>query len=167
MRLLSFVAALALVACGPKAAPVKEAAPAPQSAAQPGPSDPAAKLAAATIPLETQDFDKELSVDQVVAIEAGGKIFSTVGGDPAINGVYTFLAIPVEATDGPELSWKVFKIGDFNSWSLLEQDKTRVVLKVSHSIYDNAAGEVRTAEQRIAVALPGPDAKSVSITPLD
>lgn len=171
MRVLILFAALAVAACGPhkEAAkePSKAAASQSHSTALAGPNDPAAKLAAASIPLEAESYDKEISVDQVARVEAGGKIFSTVGGDPAINGSYTFLALPVDAADGPEVSWKVFKIGDFNSWELVKQNKTRVVLKISHSVYDDASGEVHTAEQKIAVALPAPNAKSVSVTPLD
>ncbi len=102
-------------------------------------------------------------VKWIDSAENGAKIYSTAGGDPAINGLYTFLAIPGEAPDG---GWRVFQIGDFNSWKIAEQAKDHIVLEVSRSWIDQASGEVRTLEEKLNVPLVGPDAAELVVTPV-
>jgi hypothetical protein len=151
---------VALLGCGPQAAPVKPEAPA--AAAPAGPN--AATLAAQVIVAEDAMDQAAASVNKVAQLERGdAKFFSTVGGDPAINGEYVFLAL----IDNPHDGWKVFKVGDFNSWSLVEQDGDRAVLQVSHSAIDQASGDVVTAEQRIAVTVPKFDATQINVTPVE
>lgn len=97
----------------------------------------------------------------IEASEAGAKIYSTAGGDPAINGLYTFLAIAGEAPDG---GWTVFQIGDFNSWEIAEQTKDHVVLKVSRSWVEQETGEIKTVEEKLKVPLVAPGARELTVT---
>jgi len=105
----------------------------------------------------------EAYVTQVVSLAApaGAKLYSTAGGDPAINGLYTYIAV---AGEPPENAWRVFEIGDFNSWTLDEDRGDSVVLSVSRSWVDER-GDVQTADERLIVAVPHPDDTVVTITP--
>ena len=93
--------------------------------------------------------------------DAPAKLFSTVGGDPAINGEYVFLAIlPDTPMDEP----KVYKIGDFNSWSLESQSAGQAVVKVSRSWIDGN-GDIKTADERYIVSVPPWSADELTVTP--
>jgi len=103
------------------------------------------------------------SVNKVIFLDrSDAKLFSTVGGDPAMNGEYVFLALMGEPAQG----WKVFRIGDFNSWELVEQSSDRAVLFVSRSAIDQPTGEIVTYEQRIAVDVPKYEATQVNVSPV-
>ena len=133
------------------------------SAALAAPEGPT--TAPATIPALTED-QPEASVTEVTWIESaenGAKIYSTAGGDPAINGLYTFLAIPGES---PDMGWRVFQIGDFNSWKVAEQTKDHVILEVSRSWVDQASGEIQTVEEKLSVPLVPPTATELTVTPV-
>lgn len=164
MRHIVFSVVLALAACGAqpeKAAEQTTDAAAPVVASGPNP----ATLSAASIPLEPQP-DAAANVARVIQLEReGAKLYSLVGGDPALNGEYVLLAL----FESPMEGWRTYRIGDFNSWDLVEQSAERVVLKVSHSAVDETSGEIVTAEQRLAIQLPAPGttASSVQMTPLD
>ena len=97
----------------------------------------------------------------IEASETGAKIYSTAGGDPAINGLYTFLAVAGESPDG---GWTVFLIGDFNSWEIAEQTKDHVVLKVSRSWVEQETGEIKTVEEKLKVPLVAPGARELTVT---
>lgn len=162
MKQVVVLATLALLACGPKAAEAPKPT-APAAAAAPAVSN-AATLAAQIVAAENVMDQAAASVNKVVPLERGdAKFFSTVGGDPAINGEYVFLALIGDPHEG----WKVFKVGDFNSWSLVEQDAEQAVLEVSHSAIDDASGEVVTTEQKLAVAVPKFEATQISVTPVE
>jgi hypothetical protein len=162
MRLIA-LAALALGACQPVA---------PQAAA---PAAPAAESPAAPVPLalkpsgpprtvqaEAGPMDAAYVTD-VRTIEGadGAKIFSTAGGDPAINGLYTYLAL----FTAPEGWTRVFQIGDFNSWEVVGESAERVTLKVSRSWIEEGSGDVKTAEEYLIVTLPDEQAGTVDVTP--
>ena len=84
----------------------------------------------------------------------GGKLFGTAGGDPAMNGLYTYLAFYVTPGDG----WQVFRIGDFLSYRIVSEGRGRLVLEVHESIMNEASGEIGSRRRRIAVSwTPGPD----------
>ena len=90
------------------------------------------------------------------------KLFSTAGGDPAINGLYTYLAIWTEE----ERDWsRIFMLGDFNSWDVIEESPTRIVLKVSRSWLAEGTGDIKTAEEKLIVTIPGEAATSIDVTP--
>ena len=116
--LIASAATLALAACSKPAAPTGESdvvpmaapaaatgAPASAAANPAKPSGPAAPVAAEA---EEDNIQWAASVTELVWLpDLNAKLFSTAGGDPAINGLYTYLAIPPEnAGDG----WKVFKL---------------------------------------------------------
>lgn len=162
MRLIA-LAALALAACQPVA---------PEAAA---PAAPAAESPAAPVPLtrkpsgpprmvqaEAAPMDAAYVTDvRMVEGADGAKIFSTAGGDPAINGLYTYLAL----FSAPEGWTRVFQIGDFNSWEVVEESAERVTLRVSRSWIEEGSGDIKTAEEYLIVTLPDEQARTVEITP--
>lgn len=158
--IVSAAFAVALAACGQAA----NTAPEPAPAATPSGPNAASLKAAALVPEPYDDaLGAAASVARVVVLERGdAKLYSTVGGDPAINGEYVFLAV----IGAPQEGWKVFKVGDFNSWDLVSQTPERVVLKVSHSAVEETTGEIVTAEQTIAVDVPAFAANEITLTPL-
>jgi len=162
MRLIA-LAALALAACQPVAPEAAApAAPAVESPAAPvplalKPSGPPRTVQAEAAPMEAA------YVTDVRMVEGadGAKIFSTAGGDPAINGLYTYLAL----FTAPEGWTRIFQIGDFNSWDVVEESAERVTLKVSRSWSEEGSGEVKTAEEYLIVTLPDEQAMTVDVTP--
>ncbi len=159
MRLI-VLAALALAACQPVApqttAPAAPAAESPAPVAL-KPSGPPRTVAAEGEPMEAAD------VTDVRMVEGadGAKIFSTAGGDPAINGLYTYLAL----FTAPEGWTRVFQIGDFNSWEVVEESAERVTLRVSRSWIEEGSGDIKTAEEYLIVTLPDEQARTVEVTP--
>ena len=101
------------------------------------------------------------SVTQVHAIVGGGKIFSTAGGDPAVNGLYPYLALYQDNATG----WRVFQIGDFESWRVVEQAPGRVVLHVVTGFIDQATGTAGRADSKLIVQFAGESATSITVTP--
>jgi hypothetical protein len=166
MKYAALAAALALAACQPAtqeaakpAEPVPPAA-APAPAAEPAkPSGPARTVAAEK---ESEDLSGAASVTDIHFVkDADVKLFSTAGGDPAINGLYTYLALFTQ----PEGWTRVFQIGDFNSWSVVEESPTRVVLKVSRSWIEEGTGDVKTADEKLIVDIPQDEAGPLTVTP--
>jgi len=166
MKYAAFAAALALAACQPatqdaaKAAEPARPAEAPAPAAEPArPSGPARTVAAEKV---SDDLSGAASVTDIHFVkDADVKLFSTAGGDPAINGLYTYLAL-YTAPDG----WtRVFQIGNFNSWGVMEETPTRIVLKVSRSWIEEATGDVKTADEKLILDIPQDEASPLTVTP--
>lgn len=156
MNRLILCAALALCACAPEAAAPKGQA---AVAAVVEPAGPAVVLKPRG---EETGHHRDTNVARVIGLKAGdAKLFSVVGGDPAINGEYVYLAI---APDTPMDDFKVYMLGDFNSWELVSESEGRVVIKVSRSTIDDA-GEIKTAEERYIVAVPAWSANETTVTP--
>lgn len=164
MRYLAVTAAaLALAACQPAAeAPAKPAEPAaaetPVAAVEPAkPSGPAKDIEA-----EDDHFPEAYVTDVHHIKDADFKIFSTAGGDPAINGLYTYLARYNEEERG----WtQVYMIGDFNSWEVVEESATRAVLKISRSWVEQESGDIKTVEEKLILDLPADGATPLKVTP--
>ena len=158
MRILIACAALALAACAPDAtAPKSEPAPAAAAAAMP--AGPAVVVKARD---EASDHHRDTNVSRVVGLKTGdSKFFTVVGGDPAINGEYVYLAV---APETPMDDFKVYLIGDFNSWDLESEGEGQAVIKASRSTIDEA-GEVKTVEERLIVAVPAWSASETTVTP--
>lgn len=133
---------------------------APAFAAPEGPTTAPEKITAIG---EEQPGAWVTDVKWIESAEHGAKIYSTAGGDPAINGLYTYLAIP---TDEPGGGWNVFQIGDFNEWKIVEEKKDHIVLAVSRSWVDQASGDIKTVEEKLSVPLVGPEAKEITVTPV-
>lgn len=164
MRYLAVTAAaLALAACQPAAE--EPAAPktpggaeAPVAAVEPAkPSGPAKNIEA-----EDDHFPEAYVTDVHNIKDADFKIFSTAGGDPAINGLYTYLA----RYNADERGWtQVYMIGDFNGWEVIEESPTRVVLKVSRMYLEESSGEIKTADEKLILDLPADGATPLKVTP--
>ena len=155
---LAVCASLALLACGPP----------PQVATTPKPEAPvvAVHASGASVTIAARGENErsdDVSVARVQTLgEGGAKLFSTVGGDPAINGEYLFLA--VLSDDGPMEEPKVFKLGDFNAWALESQSPGQFVIKVSRSHIDQN-GDIKTADERFIVVIPAWSASETTMTP--
>lgn len=91
----------------------------------------------------------------------GAKLFSTAGGDPALNGLYTYLALFQGAAEG----WRVFQLGDFESWRVLEEAPGRVLIEVRQSTLDPTTGQAVTATRRLSVSFDAAAPESVTVTP--
>jgi hypothetical protein len=154
--LLAMLAACSQPSLGGAAAP----------ASPPAPDAASASSAGGAIEIGKVDDDPMIqSAASVVQVDSLGgadaKLFGTAGGDPAINGIYTYLAVFA----GPNEGWTVFKIGDFNSYTVESARPERVVLSVSRSWIDQPSGDVRTVQERLSFAVPKPDATRILVTP--
>lgn len=74
-----------------------------------------------------------------------GKIFGVAGGDPAMNGLQTYIAFYRNPAEG----WWVYQIGDFLSFKVLGQSSGRVDLEVEESTMDQATGTIGTRTRRM------------------
>ena len=165
MKNVFAVATLALAACSPQAETPAEPAPAPAEtpAAAPvttpaQPSGPSRTVAAAS----DEGLINAASVTDVHFVkDADVKLFSTAGGDPAINGLNTYLALFTP----PEGWTRIFMIGDFNSWEVVEESPTRVVLKVSRSWIEEGNGDIKTADEKLILDIPADESSELKITP--
>lgn len=151
---IAVVAALSLSACD--AMPSTKAA---GTTTAEGPAAPvqAAPLTAsgAPIPLTVEDLSQAddglqwaagvVRIDQIPGESA--KLFGTAGGDPAMNGLYTYIAFYLSPADG----WAVYKIGDFLDYTVLSSANGRVDLDVHESTYDEAKGEIGSRHRKIIV----------------
>lgn len=164
MRLAILAGALALAACQPPAeaparpaepaAPTAQAAPAVETAKPSGP--------AKAIEAEADQFPEAYVTDVHHIKDANFKIFSTAGGDPALNGLYTYLA----RYNDDERGWtQVFMLGDFNSWEVIEESPTRAVLKISRSWIEEGSGDIKTADEKLIIDLPATAETPVQMTP--
>jgi hypothetical protein len=96
--------------------------------------------------------------------DATVKLFGYAGGDPAMNGLHTYLAFFEMGGDG----WRAFRIGDFLDYRIVSERRGRVLLEISESIFIDDTGEIGTQRRRLLVSwTPGPDGAppaSVSVT---
>lgn len=92
--------------------------------------------------------------------DATVKLFGTAGGDPAMNGLYTYLAF----LDG--LDWRLFRLGDFLDYRVVSESRGRLLLEISESIFVDDAGRIGTRTRRLSVTWsPGADgAPPVSVS---
>lgn len=75
------------------------------------------------------------------------KLFGTAGGDPAMNGLYTYLAF----FDSPDAGWRVFRLGDFLSYRVITEAPGRLSLEVRESVMDQGSGAIGDRVRRLAV----------------
>jgi hypothetical protein len=154
---------LALAACQPATQePARPAEPAAEAAPAPAPVEPAKPSGPAKAVEAEDDHMPEAWVTDVHHIkDADFKIFSTAGGDPAMNGLYTYLA----AFTPPDGWTRVYMLGDFNSWEVIEESPTRVVLQISRHVMDEPTGDIKTVEEKLIVDLPATPETPVQVTP--
>lgn len=75
------------------------------------------------------------------------KMFGMAGGDPAMNGLYTEIAIFESSADG----WRVFRIGDFLDYRILSSDRGRVDLEVQESTMNAETSEIGSQTRHLIV----------------
>ena len=97
---------------------------------------------------------------------AGVKLFGLAGGDPAMNGLYTYIAFYQSPADG----WRVFQLGDFLEYRIISDAPGRVNLE----IFDHTMGADDVIRDSVRYAIvtwtPGADGaapETVSITPAE
>jgi hypothetical protein len=92
-----------------------------------------------------------------------GKLFGAAGGDPAMNGLNTYIAF---FDPPPENGWRVFRVGDFLDYRIVSQAPGRVLLEVHESTMNDSTGEIGSRNRRLTVTwTPGPDgAPPTSVT---
>lgn len=156
--------ALALSVSACEAASEKASSPAPgeTSAASAEPAAQAAPLTASgpaetlsAIPAEDESIQSAASVARMDWVSDGGaKLFGTAGGDPAMNGLYTYVGF----YGGPGDGWTVFQLGDFLDYTVLSSSPGRVDLDLHESILDEASGEISSRHRKVIVTwTPGAD----------
>jgi hypothetical protein len=147
--LLFATALLCLVGCDAANGPGQGKSPLPPRAAQPPvrpalPDGPA--VAVAALPVST--LQDAAAVSQLALVPAqNAKLFSVSGGDPAANGLVTYLALFA----GPAGGWRVYPVGDFESWRLVETRPGEFVLKV-REMGQGGSGPLTRRDRRIIIA---------------
>lgn len=82
------------------------------------------------------------------------KLFGAAAGDPAMNGLHTYLAFFVPP---PENGWQIFEIGDFLAYTIISETPGRLLLEVSESVM-HANGNIGEQTRRLAISwTPGRD----------
>ena len=97
--------------------------------------------------------------------EVTAKLFGAAGGDPAMNGLNTYLAFFAS----PDQGWIVFRIGDFLDYRIVSQARGRVTLEVNESVMNQASGEIGSRTRRFNVTwTPKPEEAParVTVTPI-
>lgn len=89
------------------------------------------------------------------------KLFGTAGGDPAMNGLYTYLAF-FEAS--PDEGWRVFRLGDFLSYRVVAESPGRVTLEVRESVMDERSGDIGARTRRLIVSWRGGGEAPATVT---
>lgn len=173
MKPVTFLAALlALTACDTQVETRKAEVPAAEHAAATAPS--AAPLTAsgpaATLqPDAAPDLQQAASVVELDELKAQGqltvKLFGTAGGDPAMNGLYTYVAFFQSPAEG----WRVFRLGDFLEYRVLSEAPGRVDLEIRESTMDQATTTIGSQTRRViigwAAATDGSAPATVTVTP--
>lgn len=172
MKPVTFLAALlALAACDAQVESRKEAVPAAeQAAAAPAAAQLTAAGSAATLQEDAgATVQWAASVVRFDPLKKQGdytiKMFGTAGGDPAMNGLYTYIAFFFSPADG----WSVFRLGDVLDYRILSEAPGRVDLEVEESIMDPATNAIGSRKRRLIVAWAEPEdgaaPRSVTVTP--
>ena len=172
MKPLLFLTALVgLAACDSGVESRKAAVP---PAEQPAPVAAVAPLAASG-PATTLQPETDATLQQAAAVvrldqlEGQGpvavKLFGTAGGDPAMNGLYTYIAF----FQGPAEGWRTFRIGDVLDYRILAERAGRVDLELRESVMDEASGTIGDQTRRVIVGWPiaadGSAPAEVTVTP--
>jgi hypothetical protein len=103
-------------------------------------------------PASDENLQWAASVVQITELHHQGnlaaKLFGTAGGDPAMNGLYTYLAFYESPADG----WRIFRLGDFLSYRVLSEAPGRIGLEVRESVMNQATGNIGTRVRHLAVS---------------
>lgn len=171
---LGLAGALAASACDaqPDAAPAASAAEAPDTTAGTPTVPQAVPLTASGAPQarSAEALDDSLqSAASVVRVDwvadQSAKLFGTAGGDPAMNGLYTYIGFFGSPADG----WVVFKLGDVLEYTVLSSSAGRVDLDLHESTYDEASGQIGSRHRKVIVAwtvpAEGGSPAAITVTP--
>lgn len=149
---------------GRPALPARAAQPALRHAVPIGPEETRRALAAA-------ELQQAASVSQLHAIPTqDAKLFSVSGGDPAANGLVTYLGLFA----GPAEGWRLYPLGDFAAWRVTETGPGRLVLNVRQdSVGPNGpivsrGGDIVSRDSRLIVSFARSDGQApaaVTVTP--
>jgi hypothetical protein len=165
----------ALTACAPDAVPTP-AEPAAEAPAVPAAETPVPELLVpagepqALVVEATEYASAAASVVKIDFLEnqgesAGVKLFGTAGGDPAANGLYTYIAFYI----GPGGDWVVFPVGNFIDYRILFEAPGRVDLEITETTIDEATAEMGSQTRRVIVnwtdEMEDAPPASVTITP--
>ena len=168
VALIAVCAAVALAGCeaprdeSVRDTPPERAAPAmppaPASTQEPHfiPSGPTQPLEAATDqPL--QWAASVVAIDELPAQPgATVKLFGVAGGDPAMNGLQTFIAFYIDPAEG----WRVFQVGDFLSYRVVGEAPGRVDLEIDESMMDAETGEIGERSRRLILSWTAPEGEA-------
>ncbi|RZJ19474.1 MAG: hypothetical protein EON91_01055 [Brevundimonas sp.] len=169
MRSMLFLAILVgASACDQLAAPVRKS-PLPPVAAPNIPRPLTASGAPVTLSPAAANRQEAASVTEVVVLRGQGdttiKLFGLAGGDPAMNGLHTYLAVFIDPAQG----WRVFQIGDFLSFRVVASSPGRVDLEVRESTHNPDTGVIGQATRRMIVGFArGPQGEppaTITVTP--
>jgi hypothetical protein len=101
-------------------------------------------------PDDQSEMQWAASVSQVNMLahqgDASVSVFSTVGGDPAINGIYVFRSFYISPAEG----YRIFKIGDVSQYRIVSETPGRLVLAVTEDGLGEG-GEVSQSRRRVLV----------------
>src|SRR4051794_13853980 len=101
-------------------------------------------------PATDEDLQWAASVIQINELHRQGsltaKLFGAAAGDPAMNGLNTYIAF----YESPAEGWRIFRIGDFLSYRILSEAPGRIGLEVNESIMNQATGNIGTRVRRLA-----------------
>jgi hypothetical protein len=76
------------------------------------------------------------------------KLFGDAGGDPAMNGLNTYIAF----FDAPPVDgWRVFEIGDFLTYRILSESPGRLNLEIRESVMNQRTGDIGSRVRRLLV----------------
>jgi hypothetical protein len=151
--------ALSVSACDAvteKASTSDAVAPTPRAPPTEPPATPQAKPLTASgaaqpltaEPAADESLQDAASVARVDPVSDGqAKLFGTAGGDPAMNGLYTYIAFYV----APSEPWTVYKLGDVLDYTVLSSAPGRVDLDLHESTYDEASGQIGDRRRRVIV----------------
>lgn len=151
---VSVLAVLALSACDATPAAKTTATPTTETQAAPAQAAPltASGAPVALTAAEGSQTDDGLQwaasvvkTDDVPGESA--KLFGVAGGDPAMNGLKTYIAF----FDNPATGWVAYEIGDFLDYTVLSHANGRVDLDIRESTYDEASGNIGDRHRKVIV----------------
>lgn len=118
---------------------------------------------------EPETDESLMSAASVVRIDwvaaGGAKLFGTAGGDPAANGLYTYIAFFTSPGDG----WVIYSLGNILDYTVLASEIGSVDLDIHETTFDEATGELGSHHRKVIVSwTPGDDGEpptNVTVTP--
>jgi hypothetical protein len=76
------------------------------------------------------------------------KLFGSAGGDPAMNGLNSYIAFFESPADG----WRVFQLGDFLTYRILSESPGRIALAIRESVMNERTGDIGARVRRLLVS---------------